>query len=306
MKKNYLCCLFIFLSHSAFAKQCIDLFNSSTVTNIRNAQVDWQSELSELPHLNKLVQSYMDDPNMPLNLKYMLQKAFVSSDVEVRNFTKTIKQQYSFDTHVSAFAGNLKKNFKIKDRATQNANDETSDSADGLYRDKKKDGWFQERFFVAIEDGSIYQVENPLLMFMHEMAHVRFHIYFDRHISDLVGKFPADLVSQDIYGEVTIDTDLYSYLQERYAHEVEFTVLKTLYCTNYLFMIPKNWVELMNDSDGPELRMKIAAQIRHNYALREERLIHLDKLKISTILLNGLDRRYWSTAGKKFRQLFNF
>ena len=305
--KKYITFLFIFILQNAQAQRCGDLFKTDTVTAVRNTKIDWDNELSEMPHLNELLQKYLADPAMPVQLKYMLQKAFVSNDVEIRNFTKEIKKKYSFDPQLSAFAGNLKWKFKIKARATKNFNDAISDPAERLHSDKSRsDGWFHDRFFVAVEDGSLYQVDNPLLIFMHEMAHIRFHIYFDRHVSDLVGKFPADLISKDKDNVIEMDTDLYSYLQERYAHEVEFTVLKSIKNTKYLFSIPNKWVNLSMHSNGPVVKKQIATMIRHGYGLRDERFVFMDNQKISSILLNGLDPRHWKKPGLTMRQLFNF
>lgn len=86
--KKYITILFIFILQTGHGKQCRDLFKTDTVSAVRNTKIDWDHELSETPNLNELLKKYLADPKMPIQLKYMLQKAFVANDVEIRNFTK--------------------------------------------------------------------------------------------------------------------------------------------------------------------------------------------------------------------------
>ena len=91
-----------------------------------------------------------------------------------------------------------------------------------------------------------------------------------------------------------IHSNLYSYLHERYAHEIEFQTLKAIQRNEVLlFATPGKWIQLKLHSDGMVVRTEIARWIRKVYGLNDNRLVFLDRLRVHSILINGLDRSYW-------------
>jgi len=106
---------------------------------------------------------------------------------------------------------------------------------DGLAADSIQSGaWTKKNALFLFDAPILSRFFNPILTLTHEAAHTAFSDYFGKNLGRLQEKYP-EFMAKDSTGKFFVDSDFYSFFTERYAHETEIEMLRTIHSNPEFF-----------------------------------------------------------------------
>ena len=225
--------------------------------------------LGEFRYLNKSLETWSATPSIPLQVSTAINGALVADDLEIHPFNLDRKRKYGFSPSLGGIVvypqGQIE--FQTPLSVFLNAFDSSTRRAIQKMREDTSMVWFKKDYVVFLPDAPISRAAyNPLMVMVHELAHVSFY----RRLANL---------------DVKINKNLFTYLTERYAHEVEFLMLKSIQNDQkHFFMTPRKWIDMAHLTEGITARRRIARYVRDVYQLHEPRLARLDSYAVDEIL----------------------
>ncbi|MFN9066626.1 MAG: hypothetical protein ACK5V3_05310 [Bdellovibrionales bacterium] len=199
--------------------------------------------------------------------------ALAKSDIEIKAFNSEFKNEYGFPSELGGLAVYSTVELKMTTPFDffLNPFDLKIRLALDQVMQKNFDSWFKKDYTLFLPDepirGSLY---NPLLVTIHELAHVDFH----RRVIKLRKN-----------ARIPIRKDLFTYLNERYAHEIEFILLKSIQRDPELFFrTPRKWIERAHLGEGALVRRSIARYVREVYGLRDPDLARFDGVPLDDLI----------------------
>lgn len=206
-------------------------------------------------------------------------------DLAIHLLGSKTKEKYAFEHSLLGFAVSQDIRFRVRTRPdTKEYNANLDLSVQALRSDRPELFKMPYTVFITESEAELSKF-NEILILGHELSHIFFTDKLNRNIEKMLGRFPSDLVFRDQDGIITIDSQLYSYLQERFANEFEFQLLLEMKKTRkFLPMIPPKWVDLYTYTFGPSARKQIAIMVRMNYKLSDIRLSLMDRKLLSELI----------------------
>lgn len=243
-------------------------------------------KLRGLPELRKDVVAMMRDPNVPEHIKAIVRKALVD-DVDIIELTSAFRNFYRLPDSVGALKidelGPL--NYRTVVRGDgESLNATTSNKISG----KSKKSTAKSPTTIVVSEKTVDSDMDVILSMVHELTHVRYEKFFNKHVESMVGKFPPDLVRMSDDGKVLIDDQLATYLTERFSHEAEYQLIAPLAKGKYDFPDYGMW-ENLGDKPLDLMRKEISTQVRQSYEITDPRIAELDARPLSDIFLNGME-----------------
>lgn len=252
------------------------------VLSVFGSEVDLDSKLNEFVALKVISKKYYYQVGLPKDLKLIWDSVLSKSNLSIHNLTESLKIQNGFRSTTLGFAGTESRSFKIREREGSRGFGHDLDQAVELLKINRPD-LFKTNHIIFVEENSVIQGrQSPLLILHHELAHIYFTDFLNANLSKMVGKFPSDLLFFDeSKNSLVIDSQLLSYLQERFAHESEFRLFLELKKNRqWLPIIPPKWLQLQNYTFSSVAQKQIAVMIRQVYNLDDVRLSFLDSTSV--------------------------
>jgi hypothetical protein len=250
--------------------------------------------VEKLPQLRGELDTLFAQDDLPVPIQKLLWRALKDEDVEINPLTNEDKKQFGFDMTLTGYAYWKKSPVLVERKDPGTFNSRLTDPIDRHIKALHGSAFLRDYVIFGPNTKPQWTKYNSLLTIYHELAHVRFSKLLERNPDLLLrGQFPEDLVRQDAEtGAVIIDGSLFDYLQERYAFESEFRLLKYLKRKRILYGAnPPNWLDFAASGESKEMLRSLARQIRSNYKiLGDHRIAALDRRRLYDILLNGFGR----------------
>jgi hypothetical protein len=200
--------------------------------------------------------------------------ALAKPDIEIKAFNFNFKNEYGFPSDLGGLAVYSTAELKITTPFDffLNPLDLKIRLALDQVMQKYFDTWFKKDYTLFLPDepirGSQY---NPLLVTIHELAHVDFH---------------RRVVKLRKNARTPLRKDFFTYLNERYAHEIEFLLLKSIQREPELFFrTPRKWIERAQLTEGAFARRSIARYVREVYGLRDPDLARFDSVPLDELII---------------------
>lgn len=246
-------------------------------------------KMADFKGLRKTMAEFVDDPNIPMKLRTLVRKALAADDVDIIRLTNELRKEYLIPDYFDALASTSgKSNFRLRVRPGQESLNALGTSLmNGATDDPRKPYPFTNRNNIMVQDRSLNSEHNDLITLVHELAHIRTRNFIDTNIENLAKRFPEDLIRKSQDGIYEIDEQLKNYIDERFAHEMEFQTLQSTY-GSYYSQIPEKWASVSLKTSEPRLREIISDHVSKSYRITDPRITSLRNKKISEILIGGM------------------
>lgn len=226
--------------------------------------------LDRFQYLNLSAETWSATSRIPIQVTSALNSALAMEDIEIHPFNLDRKKKYGFSSSMGGIVvypqGQVE--FQTPLSLFLNTFDTSTRRAIQKMREDTTQDWFKKDYVVFLPDAPVSRaVYNPLMVMTHELAHISFY----RRLAKL---------------DVKINKNLFTYLTERYAHEVEFLLLKSLQNDRkHFFITPRKWIDMAHLPEGVVARRRIARYVRDVYQLHEPQLVRLDSYAVDEILI---------------------
>ena len=181
----------------------------------------------ELPSLLDLTTRFLLDQSVPENLKRVILQALLAT-LELHALTPQRRERFRIDPRTGAITMHTEPRYHASWRqidfnpSTSNLNQVVANGLDYDTMFKELDGLSLGFDVILTPDGG--RIEE-FLMLIHELAHVRFYVFMEKHHWALAERLPECFVRRFDRGTWHYNVDFINYLTERYAHQVEFETL---------------------------------------------------------------------------------
>lgn len=223
---------------------------------------------------------------LPPTLQNQFLADLARQDISFHILKEQDKQKYSIPVSIFGFAGSRDRTFRIQERtADADLNQLLSQAVTQFSKESPE--LFKNSHTIFVQDTlEVHKKHNLILILFHELAHIRLTEWLNVHISQMLGRFPENLIFRDnSTGQIIIDAHFLTYLQERYAHENEFELFRFLRQNReFMPVIPSKWLEFMNLTGSSAAHRKIAQNIRQRYRIHEPFFASLDGISVTEIL----------------------
>jgi hypothetical protein len=230
--------------------------------------------LSDVPGLRKYILQMMDDPDFPASMKQVIKKSLQDQPLRVVNLTEELRQRWKVADTV-AFARAEMNHVQVwrYKNASPTANDIPIEHD------------LDNEAAIVSPDISLTEADYNLVAFVHEIAHIRFDTYVDQHFDQICERLPSSLVRKSRSGAWMMSSQLFDLLTEKYAHEMEYKTLQTIY-PKYLSKWPARWPQLKGTP--AQISAWIGKDIVNHYNITDPQVVALAELRVSEILRSGL------------------
>jgi hypothetical protein len=246
--------------------------NASKTPSLERTLAPIDESLVEFKYLPLQIKKLEEKVKLPLAVKQAMRGALSKSDIDIKSFSADFKAEYGFPSDLGGLAVYSTAELKMTTPFDffLNPFDLKIRLALDQVMQKYFDTWFKKDYTLFLPDepirGSPY---NPLLVTVHELAHVDFH--------RRVLKIRKTAI-------VPMRKDLFTYMNERYAHEIEFLLLKNIQRDPELFFrTPRKWIERAQLTEGAFARRSIARYVREAYGLRDSDLARFDSVPLDDL-----------------------
>ena len=258
---------------------------SAFATKVERRMVDFQG-------LRSTLVEFVDDPAIPEHLKALVRKALAGDDVDIVKLTDDLRKEYLIPENFNALAATKQANFQLITRADhKSVNQVATDLANGKTSDARKVYPFKADNTVMVQDRALDAKNNDLTLLVHELAHIRLQRFMEANIDKLSERLPRDLIRKTSEGKFEIDEQLFHYLNERFAHEMELKAVKSTARIPSRYSggwVPEKWrgapVLAMTEQ---ETRRLISDHVARAYGITDPRILALREKKLSEILIGG-------------------
>ena len=229
--------------------------------------------LQDFKFLSSQIVLLEEKVKIPQAVKQAMKGALLKSDIEVKVFNNEFKQEFGFPTDLGGLAVYSTVGLKLTTPFDffLNPNELKIRLALDQVMEKYINSWFKKDYTLFLPDEPIRSSSyNPLLVTIHELAHVDFH----RRVT----KIRKNAI-------VPVRKNLFTYLNERYAHEIEFLLLKSIRREPELFFrTPNKWINRVQLAEGAFARKEIARYVREAYGLRDPELARFDSVPLDDLM----------------------
>jgi hypothetical protein len=265
--------------------------NSATPHSATKIADTIQIRMSPFQGLRQSLSAFVEDPLVPKHLKALVRKTLSENDVDIIKLTDDLRREYLIPDYLDALASKKELKYNYIDRPTEKStNMQATDLMNGVTADSRKPYPFKMNNSVMVQDRGLNREHNDLITLIHELAHIRMRRYMEANINKLAKRFPGDLISgPGENGDYGIDEQLINYLDERFAHEMEFQALRATYL-RYYQELPQKWSPNTLAASDNDIRAAISDYICFVYQITDPRITSLRSKKISEILIGGITR----------------
>ena len=279
--------LFLAFSKETLAQQqkCTNLFWDESPHAVINL-------MDSLPGLRPFMERFLDDSEVPRHLREIASKALHGDDVEIIHLTDELRKKYLISKEFDNFSVLTLFGYRTFKRpgSKPSLNARGGEIMRGETHDPRLPYPFAEDFSILIQDRPLSREKNDLIVFLHELAHVRLALFVAANIEKIARVMPDDFVRKvdDVHYE--IEDEFWNYLNERFAYEIEFQVLEATH-GKYFSDRPQDWDSAPLDPNDRSIRKYISDRIIAAYEMYDPRLVPLGDRKLYDILLNGIGSR---------------
>lgn len=205
--------LWTLLPSFAFGQsQCLDIFT-------KNSNELVLERLSNVPELKALVSIMLNDPDIPANVKRVLRVSLIDERATVRQLTKYLRESLNLPDNAGAIARLYFRNFRKMEIESERLtfNEE-------IHARMQNSPVLGRSTEVFVPQRPFSTHTNDLIKLVHELAHVRFNAFLEKNINALYLRFSSHLFRKRADGMIEIHPQLFDFLSERYAHQLEAEV----------------------------------------------------------------------------------
>lgn len=265
-------CAILLLSSAAHATiQCADLFTHKAPTFLSIVE----SVLPDRPEFAQTLNRIMLDSSIPTQVKNVISSVISSGQIQFLALDAENKKALRLSLSRAAYAG-ANPRFNVRSpidmwRAELTGEERMTPPQNFEIRHitKGKDTIF-------LSDALNVDVSTVI----HELAHVHFEKFIERNMDKFLPHIPPHLMRKDQNGIISINTEFFTLLTERYAHEVQY-----LFSVNavgkYINKMPSK-LERINPS---KYREDIANVVLDAYKIHHEDVIPYAKIELNKIFL---------------------
>lgn len=272
---------------NAKADSCQNLFKKdSPLDRKQEALIEAEMVLRDLPQMRPYVLDVLSSSEVSADIVRLFVTTLKSNLIAVFRMDRDFTEKFKVPDFFAGGYFSIATNFQVFSRASD------LHSTNGGHMDRINDAHkeilFHKKTVLFVPDQIPFHGQiNFMITLFHELAHVRFIDFLNRHLESLIGKVPTDLLYLGTDGRVHMDSQLYTYLQERYAFESEIRFVREIYANpkwyNETDANPL-WRNLKRSKDDKAALREIVKTIYRRYPeLKDPRLHDLDSLRVSEI-----------------------
>lgn len=237
-------------------------------------------KLNDVVTLKNQINAILADPEIPKEVKRVIRRS-LEEDIDVIQLTRTVKSQRNIGKSNGVQSTKFKNIVIRKSKGSPNLNEERSGQMNmhGL----------PNQYTVFLKQALPTRKFNPLMTLIHELAHTKMSAFLDEYIPQLAERFPRDLIKRLEDGRHEINSDLYSFITEKYAMETEYRLLKAAH-GKYI----ENWTRTDRFGQGPglhtdeEMSRRISEHIIEVYKIADPQVLELRERTLHDILTRGI------------------
>ncbi len=181
-----------------------------------------RERMADVPILRDFLLDAFSDTGFPPQIKRVVKEALVKNDVVVLHLDESTRKSYGIIPEAQAahlrrtLAGDLR-TFDDVTVSVKTLNQEASESTMAVLAHRA----LEHRHTLLVQQRPITAEQNDFLVLMHEMAHVRFGRMLEKHFDRLHQRLPVGLARKGSGETNEIHQQLYNFLSERYAYQIE-------------------------------------------------------------------------------------
>ena len=243
-------------------------------------------KLSVVPEIKSLVLDVLADPAVPASVKLILQSGLEREDVSIVRFTAELQSASGLRGRFTALHAH-RRDFVRHDLVTQfdlSLNAQGTTQANSLPDDNEFLRAITTNHTLFLQGRAPTAEQNDLVQLVHELAHVKFTVFFDRDLERLSRLFP-NYVVRTASGRFQVEEAFHAYLYERHAFETEYRLVRGA-GDRHFPRLRRFAPDVIAGGDAHAIPL-IAAFVRNTYRLADPRLAAFDRIPLSDLLLNG-------------------
>ncbi|MBK7842590.1 MAG: hypothetical protein IPJ71_02680 [Bdellovibrionales bacterium] len=246
--------------------------------------------LREISEIKPLILRMMDDPEIPSNFKRIVETAFLDEDTKIIQLTDALRRETNFDSNATYIYDNKFSKFIFGDphamaqtvsgadkgAAAQNCNEEAQ-------KRYNLDHLPKHRPLVVVQNRPLSRQANDFISLMHELSHIRFIHFLNQNLSAFSNVLPKQLVFVDEVGRFHLNRDFYDFMAERYAFQIEYTLLKATLGNYYVDAYQRYDAFLTHPESDKNYRLALSNILVDAYGITDPFVRSLSEYTIAEI-----------------------
>lgn len=241
--------------------------------------------LKDVPQLRKLVEEVAADPDIPANVRSLLQKSLSSGDIAVIPLTQELRKLYNVPDHYLGIAPLLALPVYFEDvTPPKTANEKMQEEVRIPYDP-------QSRVYVSEVRENLEG--KALMSLIHELAHLKLDAFVVKHFKQICDRLPYPYVRYFEDGTCHFHHQFWDFLHEKFAHEMHVRFLGAAFSKYFPPTQLPSDIHLL--SDEPKIQTEnIGVSLVEKYGYSIPEVIALAPLSVSEILTGG--KGIWEVA----------
>lgn len=241
--------------------------------------------LKNLPNVRRYVMAMLEDPNVSANIKRIVRKALEDENTRVVELSRELRAELELPNTVDAFVSSKSRSFRFmtSEAFGKTANQALDDVSDGM---KELAVTQRSKHLVFVPDKAVTDIENDVIVLIHELAHIRFDMFLEKNIDQLVKRFSWTLLRKAPDGKIEINQQLYDFLTERYALETEYEAFKE--GRGRYFPEKSRHMQVGRGAKDSDVKNDISAKVIKDYGITDPGVLRFKDRTLKSILLGGV------------------
>lgn len=231
------------------------------------------TSLQALPNLRKYIVELVQTPGVSNYVRTLLERTLVKEKIQILELTEELRKQHDIPSNTRAFAVmNPLPAYQVKDLAlTDNQQ----------FSKKNLNPLFDYLPGIATPDEASPQ---GLMSLMHELAHVRFAAFMNKHYQEICLRLPSSLV-RFYDGRCFINDQLLELLNEKFAYETQYRMLRSVRFTFEQDL--EKTIPPVAIKSPRRLSSELGYNIAVRYNISNPEVVYLSSAPLSEILIGG-------------------
>ena len=252
------------------------LWHPDCVSLLSERQLKLTEVLKDVPELSSYLVEMIEDQSISASVRTLIQRALLDTQTNVYNLTKELRVEWNIPERTNAIAFvNIQRTWSypssppsFNERASQRLSPKIPSGQNILYPDEP----------MTLD-------RNPMLVFFHELAHIRFVAYLNQHFEEICARMPYSF-KLVIEGQCALNHQFVDYLGERYAWETQFRIGKRTWSKYFRDRITEDLMQFIYKPDR-HISDMIGPWLGDAYEYSVPQVRALGNLTLSEILLGG-------------------